>query len=542
MKGSLRFRLLAGAAAWIAAALAAAGLLISHLFAEHAARRLDAELTAHLNQLAAALAVGPQGEIIVAGPLSDPRFRRPLSGLYWRVEPGEGEALRSRSLWDQDFVLPADDAPEAGAHRHRRPGPMGRDVIVLERMVRPADGGGAARLAAAADAAELDQAAADFNRPLAWSLAALWAALTAAAVAQVQVGLRPLARLRADLMRVRAGEIARLPPDAPREVAPVAAELNAVLDHDAAVVARARLEAGNLAHALKTDLAILHNDAENLAAADMAQRVERMTRQIDRHMARARAAASIGAAAGTAGGAPRVRTPVAATAERLLRAMARLHAERSLTLVNAVPPGLQFYGDAEDLTEMLGALLDNACKWATGRVEATARPLPGGLIELVVVDDGPGLPEAARAAVLQAGVRLDESAPGAGLGLAVTLDLALLYGGGLSLEPAAPGAGVGAASGGLAARLRLPGGGGGEGAGSAQALLIFDPSSSYRRRPVSSLFRYLSVLPWPPACAHCCPGFGSNKISGNLILRDISIFTFSVMRGLDPRIASQPLR
>lgn len=453
MKGSLRFRLLAGAAAWIAAALATAGLLISHLFAEHAARRLDAELTAHLNQLAAALAVGPQGEIIVAGPLSDPRFRRPLSGLYWRVEPAAGEVSRSRSLWDQDFVLPADDAPEMGAHRHRLPGPMGRDVIVLERMVRPAEGGGAVRLAAAADAAELDQAAADFNRPLAWSLAALWAALTAAAVAQVQVGLRPLARLRADLARVRAGEIARLPPDAPREVAPVAAELNAVLDHDAAVVARARLEAGNLAHALKTDLAILHNDAEKLAAGDMAQRVERMTRQIDRHMARARAAASIGAAAGTAG-ASRIRTAVGPTAERLLRAMARLHAERGLTLVNAVPPGLQFYGDAEDLTEMLGNLLDNACKWATRRVEATARPLPGGFIELVVGDDGPGLPEAARAAVLQAGVRLDESAPGAGLGLAVTLDLALLYGGGLSLEPA----GAGGPSGGLTARLRLPGG------------------------------------------------------------------------------------
>lgn len=452
MKGSLRFRLLAGAAAWIAAALAAAGLLISHLFADHAARRLDAELTAHLNQLAAALAVSPQGEITVSGPLSDPRFRRPLSGLYWRVEPGEGAVLRSRSLWDQDFVLPADDAPEMGAHRHRLPGPMGRDVIVLERMVRPAEGGGAARLAAAADAAELDQAAADFNRPLIWSLAALWAALTAAAVAQVQVGLRPLARLRADLARVRAGEIARLPPDAPREVAPVAAELNAVLDHDAAVVARARLEAGNLAHALKTDLAILHNDAEKLAAADMAQRVERMTRQIDRHMARARAAASAGGLG--VGGASRIRTAVAPAAERLLRAMARLHADRGLTLVNAVPPGLQFYGDAEDLTEMLGNLLDNACKWATRRVEATARPLPGGLIELVVVDDGPGLPEAARAAVLQAGVRLDESAPGAGLGLAVTLDLALLYGGGLSLEPAE----AGGPSGGLTARLRLPGG------------------------------------------------------------------------------------
>jgi signal transduction histidine kinase len=448
--GSLRFRLLAGGAAWIAAALTGAGLLISGLFADHVARRLDAELNGHLNQLAAALETAADGETVIKNPLSDPRFQRPLSGLYWQVEPPKRAILRSRSLWDAELALPRDELGEGMLHRHRLPGPGGAELIVLERAVLPADGERRVRLAVAVDAGELTAAVDAFNRPLAWSLLALWAGLTAAATAQVQVGLRPLARLRADLADVRAGRTRRLPAAAPREVAPVVAELNAVLDHDEAVVARARLEAGNLAHALKTDLAVLRNDAARLAgaagtaareAAEIPRLVDRMTRQIDRHMARARAAASVGV--------PGARTPAAPAVERLFRVMARLHSERGLTLAHMVSSTLEFHGDGEDLTEMLGNLLDNACKWAKSRVDLTAVAQADGVFVLTICDDGPGLSPEERILAVKAGVRLDETAPGSGLGLAVAADLATLYGGGLTLEESPLG--------GLAAVLRLPG-------------------------------------------------------------------------------------
>lgn len=447
---SLRFRLLAGAAVWIALALAAAGLLLSSLFQDHVQRRFQAEMTNHLEQLAAGLELDPAGRPTIRQPLSDPRFRRPLSGLYWQVgEPGAAP-LRSRSLWDGALALPADEVADGDIHHHAVAGPAGQTLAVVERTVLLPERPTAIRIAVAADRAELIAVTDAFDRTLALSLGVLALALITAALVQVKVGLEPLSRLRRELTEVRAGRKKRFAAAMPTEITPLVEDLNALLAHAEEIVGRGRLQAGNLAHALKTNLAVLANEAEALekrrdggdaraVGAAIVHRIEIMRRHVDHHMARARAAASRGV--------PGISTPVTDSVTALVRVMNRLHAPAALELSADVPPAHAFAGEREDLDEMLGNLIDNACAWARRRVAVACRAEAAGLV-VTVDDDGPGLPEDRREAVLLPGVRLDESVPGTGLGLTVVRDLARLYGGDLRLA-ASP-------LGGLRAELRLP--------------------------------------------------------------------------------------
>lgn len=265
---------------------------------------------------------------------------------------------------------------------------------------------------------------------------------------QVRRGLSPINRLRTRLGDVRDGRAPRLDGTYPAEVQPLVDDLNALLDQRERRVARAMAKAADLAHGLKTPLAVLANEARHVgnagasdAAAAIDQQVQRMQRQIDFHLAHARASAS--------GADPSARTPVRETVQGLVRALTRLHANigHVLTIDDLTEPAHVFKGQREDLEEMLGNLLDNACRWARGRVTVRSSVTEGRLA-IDVDDDGPGIPEAMRDAVLQRGVKTDEAAPGSGLGLAIVRDLADLYGGGIALG-AAP-------SGGLRARLTLP--------------------------------------------------------------------------------------
>jgi signal transduction histidine kinase len=450
---SLRFRLLAGAAVWITLALTIAGFVLSGLFQDRIHQRFQDEMLNHLEQLAASLELDDQGQLSLRQPLSDPRFRRPLSGLYWQIG-GPGETiLSSRSLWDSVLALPADSVEPSALHRHIVSGPAGQMLSVMERsVVLPERPDAPIRIAIAADRAEMGRVMDSFNRTLTLSLGALALALIAAAVIQVQIGLRPLSRLRSGLNAVRAGRQKRFTEAMPSEIMPLVDDLNALLAHAEDSVGRGRLQAGNLAHALKTNLAMLANEARLLDSqngqdgpgrigAAMVERVEVMRRHIDHHMARARAAASRGI--------PGLSAPVADRVAALARVMRKLHADRALEIVADSAADHSFAGEREDLDEMLGNLVDNACAWARRRVAVASRldDAPGWLI-LTVDDDGPGLPADRREAVLMPGVRLDESVPGTGLGLTVVHDLARLYGGDLTLEDSPLG--------GLRARLRLP--------------------------------------------------------------------------------------
>jgi signal transduction histidine kinase len=262
----------------------------------------------------------------------------------------------------------------------------------------------------------------------------------------VRVGLRPLDRMRERLAAVRAGSARHLDGDYPAEVQPLVGDLNALLTHQEAAVSRAAAKAADLAHGLKTPLAILAHEAERAAAAgqpDLAsairEQVERMRRQIDYHLAHARAAAS--------GAMPGAHCNVAESAEALGRTLSRLHAERGLAIDVQVDPSHAVRCRREDLDEMLGNLLDNACKWAHTRVEVRTATAASHLA-IDIDDDGSGLDAALREKVLQRGVRADEAAPGSGIGLAIVRELADLYGGSIVLA-ASP-------LGGLRATLTLP--------------------------------------------------------------------------------------
>jgi signal transduction histidine kinase len=430
--GSLRLRLLAGTLAWILLSVALAGWGLASLFRQHITQQLQAELTLHLNQLTAAVNLGADGRPVVAPPLSDPRLEQPLSGLYWQIDrlpeggrPGAVGVARSRSLWDQALEVPL-PAEGAGDRIHDVAGPAGRKLAVLARVLRPAEEDAAPlRLLVAADRAVLAEPIGRFNHMLAIALGALAAGLTLAAVVQVLVGLRPLARLRRQLAAQHAGDSSRIEGRFPSEIQPLVDDFNKVLAMNAEIVQRARTQAGNLAHAVKTPLAILANAAardQGALAGLVREQVGMANRQIDYHLARARAAASSGAADG--------RTPLAETAQGLLRVVARLHAQRDLRIDGAdLAPGLVFRGERQDLQEMLGNLLDNACKWAAGQVRISAeRDGPGRLL-IHVDDDGPGIEDHERERIFLRGVRMDEQLPGSGLGLDIVRDLAGTYGG-----------------------------------------------------------------------------------------------------------------
>ncbi len=442
---SLAFRLVAAAVLWITAALAIGGFLISTLFRDSVERSFDARLTVHLDSLIAAAEFGPSGEPELSRTPPDPRFELPYSGWYWQIWDHQGKVLlRSRSLWDQTLENPV-------AIRHgvagtgMVPGPGGVtlrvrfiDITLPDQPARASP----LRFAVGANLSELKAELRPFNLALLWSLAALGLGLVLAVAVQVRIGLRPLRRIRIALKDIRAGRSQRMDGDWPDEVRPLVRELDALLEHDAAVLERARTHVGNLAHALKTPLAVLGNEAARKDVPDadaIGRQVSTMRRWIDHYLVRARAAAT-----GTVLGA---RTPVAPVIDDLRRTLERIHVDRNLTITAGPAADIVFRGERQDLEEMMGNLMDNACKWATQQVRVTA-VADQNAVTFAIDDDGPGLPEHQRGDAIGRGRRLDESSPGSGLGLAIVSDIAGLYGGALRL--------VESPLGGLRATLTLP--------------------------------------------------------------------------------------
>lgn len=450
--GSLRLRLLGATLASLLVALLGAQVWLAGLFRDHVLEQFDASLSQQLDQLTARLEFDAQGLPVIGDRgMSDPRWEQPYSGLYWQVQKltapdgPHGAALRSRSLWDAQLSLPRDALADGSVHRHDITGPRGEPLRAVERSLKAAEQAESRwRLMVAGDLREALAAVDRFNGVLAASLGGLGVLLALAALAQVAVGLAPLNTMQLGLQGVREGRQPRLQGRFPNELQPLIDEFNGVLDRNAEVVARARAQAGNLAHALKTPLAILGQAARQAEpsafSALVGEQVQAAERQMHWHLARARAAATQQV--------PGQRTALAPLLTGLLRTMDKLHADRHLDLdADDVTPELAFAGEEQDLQEMLGNLLDNACRSALGAVTVQARR-EGPWLRLLVEDDGPGIPPEQRAAVLQRGVRLDESREGSGLGLAIVVDLARLYGGDVALE--------GADTGGLRVRLSLP--------------------------------------------------------------------------------------
>ena len=290
---------------------------------------------------------------------------------------------------------------------------------------------------------ELEEQVAELRTTLAWSLSILGLGLLVLAALQAAYGLWPLRRVSAAIVAIRSGKATRVPTDFPPDIAPLVVELNALLEHNERQAEEARTHAGNLAHALKTPMSVLTNEAK-ARASDLPEAVLRetamMKRHVDHHLARARAIGRRGASA--------ARAEVWPSLEALRRTIERLHGDREVVIDLAGDRNLAFCGERQDLEEMLGNLLDNAAKYGGGRVFVTVKRL-NAMIEITVEDDGPGIPARERARLFERGARLDTGKPGTGLGLAIVRDVAEIYGGSVEL-------GESEDLGGLCATLRLP--------------------------------------------------------------------------------------
>jgi len=438
-RSSLQLRLIVAAALAVVASLSLAGLGISALFEQQARRLAAGELTNILHLLLAQVKVGEDHALSVPMPPSDPRFAMVYSGLYWQIADRNGVRLRSRSLWDGTLQLTFGEADHADEHVFIGKGPGDRPVLIAERWVEIAAPHEplALQIAVASDAQAITQARRSFDGPLASSLAILAAGLVAAAWIFVRSGLAPLRQLRADLAHVHEGRIARLSGVYPDEVQPVVGDLNELLARQEAMTARARARAADLAHGLKTPLAVLDALAGDVdraghgrIAGEIRAEVTAMKGHVERELARARS-----------GQAPlfvRRETPVRPIVERLTHALGKIAGRDDLRFEIICAADETYLGSENDLFEMLGNLLDNARQWAKSLVRVTVRRTRPGLV-VMVEDDGPGLAAELNSRDVVRALRLDESHDGVGFGLAITKDLAEANQGRLELAPSALG-------------------------------------------------------------------------------------------------------
>lgn len=435
--GSLRLRLLAGTLAWMLLAIVLVGWGLRTLFQDHVTQQLQAQLVMQLDQLSASVDWDPPSSVRVSPMAADPRLAKPLSGLYWQIDqlgavPQAG-AARSRSLWDQVLRLPDAPAsyPASGHTVLQLQDAQGHALLAVARTLQlPEDDAPMLRLVVAGDTSLLAEPLQRFTHMLLIALGLLTLGLALAVAVQLHLALRPLQILRTRLSAVRNGAAAQLEGSFPQELQPLVNEFNHVLRENADMVQRARTQAGNLAHAVHTPLTILANAAaqEHSPLALLVQdQVASAHRQVEHHLARARAATAVRATG--------LHTPVLPPLRALLRTMQRLHAERHLSfeLAPQAQDGV-FRGEEQDLYELLGNLIDNAGKSAHQRVLVDVQCVDGQLC-FTVDDDGPGIPEAERERMFARGTQLDEQRPGSGLGLDIVRTLAETYGGSVQALP-----------------------------------------------------------------------------------------------------------
>ena len=364
---SLRLRLALAGGVAIVLALAVAGYGLTLLFERHVYRTLADTLDSYVREIAGGLEIDASGEVTLPRQPDDPRFGAPLSGLYWEVISG-ARKLRSRSLWDADLNLSGADLSEGQTHYHQVAGPDGKLLLVAERRIQPMRGQArGVRIIVGSDLTRLKAARDAFAVDLTPSLALLALVLGAATFLQLGLGLRPLKALRNEVSAIAGGRRDKLSNDAPLEVRPLVAEVNALLDARDAELERARGRAADLAHGLKTPLAALAGDAfqlRELGHDEIANSIETVSEAMRRHVERELARARVRGAAQHGSHI----TPIAAVVESLFRTLARTDAGSALNFVNAAPAEAIVPFERSDLTEVLGNLLDNGVRYAASAV------------------------------------------------------------------------------------------------------------------------------------------------------------------------------
>lgn len=437
---SLVRRLVILAAGWSLAVLLVSAIVLAMLFQQAAIRRFDQGLSELIDNLTAGTTIADKGEV-VAPALTDLRALRAFSGKYWQVaEPAkDGKLLvlvRSRSLWDSELKAPADivarlDAEPGRPVSYDTRGPLDEPLRAMATQAKLPNRAAPVIFMAAEDRSPVDHDVRGFITATAVAFLLLGVGMIAAVVIQVRVGLNPLFALRREVASVRRGKAERVVRTYPIELSPLADELNALMAHNQEVVERQRTHVGNLAHALKTPLSVMLTEARQTggALADIVEnQAEAMRRQVDHHLRRARAAAR------TQGSGER--TSVADVLDELSRTLERIFQDKGVEIDWDAEDDLYFLGERQDLLELAGNAMENAGKWCAGRVRVRATPITAERLRLTIEDDGPGLTETEREEVVQRGARLDENAPGSGLGLSIVDELARAYGGSLRLGEA----------------------------------------------------------------------------------------------------------
>ena len=450
---SIATRLLLSAIACSVALLLIAGVVLTSLYRRTTELAFDQRLGVYLRAIVADVATPGDDARLEPGQLGEPQFELTLSGWYWqitRLDADKPDIKASRSLFAAQLPRLADlgvPAGIGGARQGYATGPDGKPIRVVEREIDVGDAG-VYLVQVAATTEEVDQRIWQFELSLIIAFALLALALVGATVAQVRYGLAPLRQLGDEVGAIRRGEAERIGGAYSDDLAPLAGELNLMISANRDILERSRTQVGNLAHALKTPLSVIANEAraqEGPLAEKVAEQAALMRDQVTWYLDRARAAARsrvIGAI-----------TEIAPAVAGLTRTFAKIYADRAIVFDADIPVTARFRGERQDLEEMLGNLVDNAGKWARGQVVLsvegpTAGPDGRAMIDVLIDDDGPGLPESSRALAVTRGKRLDESKPGSGLGLSIVTDLAVLHGGSLKLEDSPLG--------GLRARLSLP--------------------------------------------------------------------------------------
>ncbi len=454
---SLAFRLFTTAAAWTLLVLPIAGFIIYGLYRDDVQASFDGQLQKLVNAITVdSMGTGDAPPMAPAN-LYEPLFEVTHSGWYWQISPLDdagGRRLVSASLATATLPSPAAKriAPDvSGARWMNAKGPTGeplRLVEVIDTLGHEPDKPRYSIIVAGPQD-WLDHLVANFRYRLTTALALAGLGLVAVTLFQVRFGLLPLRQIGSGLAAIRSGAATTLEGELPLEIEPLQSELNALIHSNQEIVDRARTQVGNLAHALKTPLAVITNEArgdKTGLGAKVAEQAQVMRESVQHYLDRARMAARVGVIG-------RV-TPVAPVIEPLVRTLTRIHQDKKVEIAVDCPPDARFQGERQDLEEMLGNLLDNACKWARRSVVLTVEvPTETGRarnrqLTITVTDDGPGLTQAQRARIGKRGLRLDETKPGSGLGLSIVMDLAQSYRGSCELAQGP--------NGGLAVRLKLP--------------------------------------------------------------------------------------
>jgi len=450
-RNSLAFRLSAAAAACIFLILPVTGAVLVSVYRGEIERSFDARLNTHVKYLIGSTVLSEDGLALEATEtLGEPLFGIPASGWYWQISPSyqEGEPLlKSPSLASESLALASPKEGDGDRRYSYIRGPDGELVRVFSRDIVFAGEDPATTLtfSVAGDAAEIDDAVWSFIVLLIGGFSALAAALLIATLIQIRYGLRPLRDIGTRLAAIRSGHAQKLEGELPKEIEPLQQELNSLIRANQEIIDRARTHVGNLAHALKTPLSVITNEAggcRDAFAQKVSEQAELMRQQITHHLDRAQVAAQARVVGSS--------THLQPVIDNLRTALAKIYGDRQLQLTTNCPAEVYFEGEKQDLQEMIGNLMDNACKWARScvKVSVAMDAENSDFVTILVDDDGPGLPPQTRDKAVRRGRRLNDDQPGTGLGLSIVADLSNLYSGDFRLEEAPLG--------GLRAVLTLP--------------------------------------------------------------------------------------